>query len=211
MPASAACRCRCCRRSTRTLRGDDVTLKDLFVRVGSGRLSASGAVEHAARRQLPRAVRRRLPGCDSPRQGLRRAGHLRRQRRRCSSTCAATAAGSAPSGRWRSRTARSAGSARPAAVQDLNVNAALNGEQLTIERISGNVATGGVVGSFSAKGAAKVPRADARGHRRRASCSTRRSSRSPAFRSSSSGRRASSSRRATSRWPTCRGWSPRTR
>ena len=42
-------------------------------------------------------------------------------------------------------------------MQDLNVNAALNGEQLTIERITGNVATGGVVGSFSAKGAAKVP------------------------------------------------------
>ena len=58
-----------------TLRGDDVTLKDLFVRVGSGRLSASGAVEHAPRRQLPRAVCRRLPGCDSPRQGVRRAGH----------------------------------------------------------------------------------------------------------------------------------------
>ena len=43
------------------------------------------------------------------------------------------------------------------AVKNLNVNAALNGEQLTIERISGDVATGGVVGSFSAKGTAKVP------------------------------------------------------
>ena len=30
------------------LRGDDVTLKDLFVRVGSGRLTASGRVEHAS-------------------------------------------------------------------------------------------------------------------------------------------------------------------
>ena len=44
-----------------------------------------------------------------------------------------------------------------AAVQDLNINVALDGEQLTIERISGNVATGGIVGSFSAKGAAKLP------------------------------------------------------
>jgi autotransporter translocation and assembly factor TamB len=46
---------------------------------------------------------------------------------------------------------------RAGAVQDLNVNAALNGEQLTIEQITGNVATGGVVGSFSAKGSAKFP------------------------------------------------------
>ena len=45
----------------------------------------------------------------------------------------------------------------PAAVQDLAIAAALDGEQLTIERISGNVASGGVIGSFSAKGAARIP------------------------------------------------------
>ena len=85
----------------------------------------------------------------------------------------------------------------PAAVQALNINAALNGEQLTIERITGNVATGGVVGSFSAKGAAKASRADARRRSTARSCSTRRGSRSPAFPSNSSGRRESNSRRAT--------------
>jgi hypothetical protein len=61
-------------------------------------------------------------------------------------------------------------------VQDLNVNAALNGEQLTIERITGNVATGGIVGSFSAKGAAKVPQLTSP-RSTAPSCSTRRSSR----------------------------------
>ncbi|MFM8533248.1 MAG: translocation/assembly module TamB domain-containing protein, partial [Acidimicrobiia bacterium] len=45
----------------------------------------------------------------------------------------------------------------PAAVQELTVNAALNGEQLTVERITGSVASGGVVGNFAAKGSARLP------------------------------------------------------
>ena len=108
------------------LRGDDVTLKDLFVRVGSGRLTRVGRMEHPPRRQLPA---RSLPATSrTPCASARRSA--------CRS--ASTAAGamqfdlqqqrqprSAPSARWRSRTAPSAGSARPAAVQDLNINAAL--------------------------------------------------------------------------------------
>ena len=43
------------------------------------------------------------------------------------------------------------------AVQGLTVDAVLKGEQLTIPRISGNVATGGIVGSFSASGSAMLP------------------------------------------------------
>ena len=45
----------------------------------------------------------------------------------------------------------------PHAVQALTVDAALKGEQLTVLRIAGNVATGGIVGSFSASGSARMP------------------------------------------------------
>ena len=37
-----------------SLRGSDVTLQDLNMRVGAGRLSASGEMEHAPRRQVSR-------------------------------------------------------------------------------------------------------------------------------------------------------------
>ena len=43
------------------------------------------------------------------------------------------------------------------AVQGLTVDAVLKGEQLTVSRISGNVATGGIVGNFSASGSARLP------------------------------------------------------
>ena len=59
-----------------TLKGDEVELKDLFVRVGSGRLSASGRWNTRLDGNFPRAVRRRFPGCDSSRQGVRRAAHV---------------------------------------------------------------------------------------------------------------------------------------
>ena len=174
------------------LRGDDVTLKDLFVRVGSGRLTASGQwntrldgnfraqfagdFQDAIRLGKAFGVPASFDGSGALQFDLRSNG---------------SRLGTAGTLAIKNGTFGWVGAA--AAVQDLNINAALNGEQLTIERITGNVATGGVVGSFSAKGAAKLPELDAGGRRRRASCSTRRSSRSPAFRSSSSGRRASSS------------------
>ena len=149
-----------------TLRGDDVALKDLFVRVGSGRLSASGEWNT----RLDGNFRAQFAGDfqDAIRLGkafgvpvsFDGSGAMQFD-------LAATAAGSAPSGRCRSRTARSVGSARPNAVQQLNVNAALNGEQLTDRAHQGNVATGGIVGSFSAKGARQGAAADAGRDRRR--------------------------------------------
>ena len=113
------------------LRGDDVTLKDLFVRVGSGRLSASGEWNT----RLDGNFRAQYAGDFQDAIRLGKAFGVP-----ATSTAAArmqfdlqsTAAASAPAARWRSRTAPSVGSARPRAVQDLNVNAALNGEQLTI-------------------------------------------------------------------------------
>jgi len=45
----------------------------------------------------------------------------------------------------------------PHAVQNLTVDAALKGEQLTVPHISGDVATGGIVGSFSASASARLP------------------------------------------------------
>ena len=47
--------------------------------------------------------------------------------------------------------------AGPHAVQALTIDAALKGEELTVSRMTGNVATGGIVGSFSASGSAKLP------------------------------------------------------
>ena len=45
----------------------------------------------------------------------------------------------------------------PHAVTNLNVDGVLQGESLTVSRISGDVASGGVVGSFSATARAEVP------------------------------------------------------
>ena len=45
----------------------------------------------------------------------------------------------------------------PPAVTNLNVDAVLQGESLTVSRITGDVASGGVVGSFSASAKADVP------------------------------------------------------
>lgn len=138
------------------LRGDDVTLRDLFVRVGSGRLTASGQwntrldgnfraqfagdFQDALRLGKAFGVPASVDGTGAMQFDLRSNG---------------SRLGTIGTLAIKGGTFSWAGA--PGAVQDLNINAALNGEQLTIERISGNVATGGVVGSFSAKGAAKVP------------------------------------------------------
>ena len=138
------------------LRGDDVTLRDLFVRVGSGRLTASGQwntrldgnfraqfagdFQDALRLGKAFGVPASVDGTGAMQFDLRSNG---------------SRLGTVGTLAIKGGTFSWAGA--PGAVQDLNINAALNGEQLTIERISGNVATGGVVGSFSAKGAAQVP------------------------------------------------------
>jgi outer membrane protein assembly factor BamA/autotransporter translocation and assembly factor TamB len=139
-----------------TMRGSDVELKDLFVRIGSGRLNASGEwntrldgnfhaeffgdFQDAVRLGKAFGVPVSFDGSGPMQFDLRSNGSRL-------GTVGTLAIKNGTFG-W---------VGAPAAVQDLNVNAALNGEQLTIERITGNVATGGVVGSFSAKGAAKVP------------------------------------------------------
>jgi outer membrane protein insertion porin family len=138
------------------LRGDDVALKDLFVRVGSGRLSASGEwktslsgnfraqflgdFQDAVRLGKAFGVPFSVDGAGPMQFDLQSDG---------------TRLGTVGTLAIRNGTFGWVGA--PAAVQDLNVNVALKGEQLTIERLMGNVATGGVVGSFSAKGAARLP------------------------------------------------------
>ncbi len=139
-----------------TMRGDDVVLKDLFVRVGSGRLSASG--EWTTR--LDGNFRAQFAGDfqDAVRLGkafgvpvsIDGAGPMQFDLRSNGSRLGTVGTLAITNGAfgW-------VGAAN--AVQQLNLTAALNGEQLTIERLTGNVATGGIVGSFSAKGEAKLP------------------------------------------------------
>ena len=138
------------------LRGSDVTLKDLFVRVGSGRLTASGQwntrldgnfhaqfagdFQDAIRLGKAFGVPVSFDGGGAMQFDLKSNG---------------SRLGTAGTLAIKNGTFGWVGAA--AAVQALNINAALNGEQLTIERISGDVATGGVIGSFSATGAAKLP------------------------------------------------------
>ena len=138
------------------LRGDDVVLKDLFMRVGSGRLSASGAwntrldgkfhAEFAG--DFQDAIR--LGKAFGVPVSIDGAGPM---------IFELTSNGSrlGTSGTLAIKNGTFGWVGAPAAVQNLNINAALNGENLAIERITGDVATGGVIGSFSAKGAAKVP------------------------------------------------------
>jgi outer membrane protein insertion porin family len=138
------------------LRGDDLTLKDLFVRVGRGRVTASGEwntrldgnfraqfagdLQDAIRLGKAFGVPAGIDGSGVLQFDLRSNGSL-------SGTAGTLAIKDGTFG-W-------VGGA--SAVQDLNINVALTGEDLIIERLTGNVATGGVIGNFSAKGAAKVP------------------------------------------------------
>lgn len=140
------------------LRGDDVSLKDVFVRVGSGRLGASGEWNT----WLNGTFRAQFAGDFQDVVRMSKAFGL-----------PATFDGSGPMSfdvqsngsrtGTRGTLAINKGTFNwgrgPAAVQDLAVTAALDGEQLTLERVSGNVASGGVIGSFSAKGSARIPQA----------------------------------------------------
>ena len=139
-----------------TLKGDEVELKDLFVRVGSGRLSASGRWNT----RLDGAFRAQFAGDFQDAIRLGKAfgvpvtfdgtGPLTLDLQSNGSRLGTVGSVSLANGtfNW---------GAGPHAIQALTIDAALKGEQLTVSRITGNVATGGIVGSFSASGAALLP------------------------------------------------------
>jgi outer membrane protein assembly factor BamA/autotransporter translocation and assembly factor TamB len=139
-----------------TLKGDEVELKDLFVRIGSGRLSASGSWNT----RLDGTFRAEFAGDfqDAIRLGkafgvpatFDGSGPLT-----FNLTSNGTRLGTSGTLAIKNGTFSLGGGAH--AVQGLTVDAVLKGEQLTIPRISGNVATGGIVGSFSASGSAVLP------------------------------------------------------
>ena len=139
-----------------TLKGEDVELRDLFVRVGSGRLSASGRWNT----KLDGTFRAQYAGDFQDAIRLGKAFGV-----------PATFDGSGPltvdvqsngtrlgtSGTLLLNNGTFNWGAGPHAVQALIVDATLKGEDLTVSRLTGNVATGGIVGSFSASGSARLP------------------------------------------------------
>jgi len=139
-----------------TLRGNEMALKDLFARVGSGRLSASGEWNT----RLDGNFRAELAGDFQDAIRLGKAfgvpvtfdgtGPLNVQVRSDGSRLGTKGTVALKNGtfNW---------GVGPHAVQALTVDAALNGQSLTVSRITGDVATGGIVGSFSASGAARAP------------------------------------------------------
>lgn len=143
---------------TATLRGDDVAMNDLVARVGSGRLTAAG--EWNTRRDGN--VRAQFAGDfrDAVRLGkafgvpvsFDGAGPMQITVQSNGSRTGTIGTLAITSGTFGWVNA-------PAAVEDVTVNASLNGEQLTVTRLSGKVATGGIIGSFSATGAARVAEA----------------------------------------------------
>jgi outer membrane protein assembly factor BamA len=139
-----------------TMRGDDLVLKDLFVRVGSGRLSAAGEwntkLDGNFRAQFAGDFQDviRLGKAFGVPVSFDGAGAMQFDLKSNGSRLGTSGTLAIKNGTF-------GWVGAPAAVQQLNVNAALNGEQLTIEGITGSVATGGVVGSFAAKGTARLP------------------------------------------------------
>ena len=137
-------------------RGDDVTVKDLNVRLGSGRLIASGEwnprldgtfqgqftgdFQDAIRMGRAFGVPVTFDGTGAMNVDLRSNGS-----RAGTSTTLTLKNGTF---NW--------GGGSPV-VTNLNVEGALQGESLTVSRITGDVASGGVVGSFSASARAAVP------------------------------------------------------
>jgi outer membrane protein insertion porin family len=138
------------------LKGDDVELRDLFVRVGSGRLSASGRWNT----KLDGVFRAQFAGDFQDAIRLGKAfgvpmtfdgtGPLTVDLQSNGTRLGTVGTLSIKNGtfNW---------GGGPHAIQALTVDAALKGEQLTVSRIAGNVATGGIVGSFAASGSARMP------------------------------------------------------
>ncbi|HWI19158.1 MAG TPA: hypothetical protein VNT81_15495, partial [Vicinamibacterales bacterium] len=139
-----------------TLRGDDVVLKDLFVRIGTGRLSAAGEwntkLDGNFRAQFAGDFQDviRLGKAFGVPVSFDGAGAMQFDLKSNGSRLGTSGTLAIKNGTF-------GWVGAPAAVQELNVNAALNGESLTIEGITGSVATGGIVGSFAAKGTARLP------------------------------------------------------
>jgi len=139
-----------------TLRGDDLVLKDLAVRVGSGRLSAAGEwntkLDGNFRAQFAGDFQDviRLGKAFGVPVSFDGAGAMQFDLTSNGSRLGTSGTLSIKNGTF-------GWVGAPAAVQELTVNAALNGEQLTVERITGSVASSGVVGSFAAKGSARLP------------------------------------------------------
>jgi len=139
-----------------TLKGEDLELRDLFVRVGTGRLSASGRWNT----KLDGTFRAQFAGDfqDAIRAGkafgvpltFDGTGPLTVDLQSNGSRLGTTGTLSLKNGtfNW---------GGGPHAVQNLLVEAALDGEKLTVPRISGDVATGGIVGNFTASGSARLP------------------------------------------------------
>ncbi|HJU43700.1 MAG TPA: translocation/assembly module TamB domain-containing protein, partial [Vicinamibacterales bacterium] len=139
-----------------TLKGDDVELRDLFVRVGSGRLSASGRWNT----KLDGVFRAQYAGDFQDAIRLGKAfgvpvtfdgtGPLTVDLQSNGSRLGTSGTLSLKNGtfNW---------GRGPHAVQNLTVEAVLKGEQLTVPRITGDVATGGIVGNFSISGSARLP------------------------------------------------------
>ena len=140
-----------------TLRGDDVELRDLFVRVGSGKLSASGRWNT----KLDGVFRAQFAGDFQDAIRLGKAfgvpmtfdgtGPLTVDLQSNGTRLGTVGTLLLNNGSF------SWGGGGPHAVQALTVDAALKGEQLTVSRVTGNVATGGIVGNFSASGSARLP------------------------------------------------------
>lgn len=139
-----------------SLRGDDVTLEGLDMKIGAGKLTASGAwntsltgrfqgnfagdFQDAIRMGRAFGVPVTVDGSGAMSIDFRSSGNR-------ATTVARLTVKDGTFG-W---------VGAPASVQQLNVEAALDGESLAVSRITGNVASGGVVGNFSASGRARVP------------------------------------------------------
>ncbi len=138
------------------LRGDDVTLKSFDVQLGSGRLTAAGEWNT----RLDGAFQGQFVGDfqDAIRMGrafgvpvtFDGTGAMSVDLRSNGSRAGTLATLSLKGGtfNW---------GGGPHAVTNLNVDGVLQGESLTVSRISGDLASGGVVGSFSATAKAEVP------------------------------------------------------
>jgi outer membrane protein insertion porin family len=139
-----------------SLRDDDVTLKELDLRVGSGRLLAAGEwntrldgtfqgqfngdFQDAIRMGRAFGVPVTLDGSGAMTVDLRSNGS------RAGTLATLTLKGGTFN--W---------GGGPAAVTNLNVDGVLQGESLTVSQIAGDVASGGVVGAFAANARFRVP------------------------------------------------------